>query len=268
MNHGAIPLAIIMIAGILIAGCTQLSGSGTAAPAVPATPVNPSASPAAAPQATGTTGPAAAGTGIVQENASIIRYISQVRDIRDSKLLFSLRVPVEWNVTTYRMENPENFEGSMYQTDLLPNNTFYIQTFTDYRSREQNYRDECRRWVPAPKESVVTINGITFDRFESAADGVTRVAYVARKTSVNDFGYLSVLAFSANTSNRFAAEDYETVVASFRYPGREEIGSLPGDEIPRITPPAGEGGSVRSAFRSGGSAPSGGRSTGGCARCR
>ena len=101
--------------------------------------------------------------------------------------------------------------------------------------------------------TVVTINGITFDRFESTANGKTNVTYVARQTCMNEFGYLSVLAFSADTSNRFAVEDYDRVVASFRYYGREEVSTMPGEEIPRILPDEGEGGSVKSAFKSGSS---------------
>lgn len=209
------------------------------------------------PEATGTPEPA----------VTVVRYISQVRDVKDSKLLFSLQVPVEWSLSTYRIENPENYEGYMYQTDVIGNNTFSIHTFIDYRSREQNYRDDCRRWIPAPAESVAVINGITFDRFESTSDGRTNVMYVARKTSMNDFGYLSVISFSADAGNPFEKEDYEKVVASFRYHDRESAGTIPGVEIPRIEPVAEEGGSVKSATRSGSSSPAG-SSSGGCSCCR
>jgi hypothetical protein len=185
---------------------------------------------------------------------TIVHYIPLTKEIRDSKLLFSLQVPVEWTPSTYRLENPENYEGFMYQTDLLKNNTFYIHTYENYRNRDQNYRDEAKGWVPAPTMSVVTINGITFDRFESTANGTTRVTYVSRQTCMNDFGYLSVLAFSADTSNRFAVEDYDRVVASFRYHSSEKVSTMPGEEIPRILPDEEDGGSVRSASRSGSSA--------------
>lgn len=256
----------ILFLAIFIAGCTQSAGT------VPVTPVV-----AAAGEPSGgsqhsvvTTGepviPQPEATGIPEPVVTMVRYISQVRDVKDSRLLFSLQVPVEWSLSTYRIENPENYEGYMYQTDVIGNNTFYIHTFIDYRSREQNYRDDCRRWVPAPAESVVVINDITFDRFESTSDGRTNVMYVARKTGVNDFGYLSVLSFSADAGNPFGKEDYEKVIASFRYHGRESVSTMPGEEIPRIEPVAGEGGSVKSATRSGSSAPA--SSSSGCSSCR
>jgi uncharacterized membrane protein YgcG len=191
--------------------------------------------------------PAAAATSAPPQVPAIIRHVSQVKDVKDSELLFSLQVPVEWSISTHRLENPENFVGFMYQTDLVRNNTFSIHTFTNYRWREQNYRDEFRRWIPAPNESDVTINGIAFDRFESTANGSTRVGYVAQQACANEGGYLSVLAFTANTSNRFEKEDYDKVVASFRYYGKEFISTMPGEEIPRLAPPEQEAGNMRSA---------------------
>lgn len=238
-------LFLAMIACIVIAGCTQVSGTSPVTPQPttgPATPV---------PTVVETGIPTAAVTSTPEEVVTIVHYIPLVKEVKDSKLLFSLQVPVEWNPSTYRLENPENYEGFMYQTDLVKNNTFYIHTFENYRNREQNYRDDCRGGVPAPNVSVVTINGITFDRFESTANGKTSVTYVARQSSMNDFGYLSVLAFSADTSNRFAVEDYDRVVASFRYYSRDKVSTMPGEEIPRILPDEGDGGSVKSASKGG-----------------
>lgn len=249
-NYAAIVLTGILVLGILSAGCTQ--SSGTAVTTVPTTAETPV--------------PTAVVTSTPNEVAPIVRYISLVRDVKDSELLFSVQVPVEWNVSTHRLGNPENFAGFMYQTDLVANNTFYIHTFTDYRSREQNYRDECRRWSPVPNESAVTINGIAFDRFESTADGLTNVAYVSRKTGVNDHGYLSVLAYSTETSKRFEKVDFEKVIASFRYYSKDDVSTMPGKEIPRIAPPVEEAGNMRSAV--GGGSSSAASSSGGCSCCR
>jgi len=186
-------------------------------------------------------------TSAPRDVTTIIHQVSQVRDVKDSELLFSLQIPVEWSVSTHRLDNPENFIGFMYQTDLVRNNTFSIHTFTNYRWREQNYRDEFRRWIPAPNETEVTINGITFDRFESTSNGSTKVGYVAQQACANEGGYLSVLAFTANTSNRFEKEDYDTVVASFRYYSTDCVSTMPGEEIERIAPPEEEAGNMRSA---------------------
>jgi hypothetical protein len=247
---------LVVIACIFLSGCTQQSGTVPVTTAVSGTSPPLSGTAIPAPSAVEPAVPTAAATSSPGQVATIIHQVSQVKDVKDSELLFSLQVPVEWSVSTQRLDNPENFIGFMYQTDLVRNNTFSIHTFTNYRWREQNYRDEYRRWVPAPNETVVTINGITFDRFESTANGSTNVAYVARQTSANEHGYLSVLAFTANTSNRFEKEDYDKVVASFRYYGCDVISTMPGEEIVRIAPPEDEGGNMRSA--SGRSSPTGG----------
>jgi hypothetical protein len=242
-----------------VAGCTQSSGTGPGATAVTVTSPLPADPATPAPTAADTAVP----TSTPQEIVTIVHLVSQVKDVKDSELLFSLQVPVEWSVSTYRLENPENFEGFMYQTNLVKNNTFYIHTFTNYRSREQNYRDDCLRSSPAPNVTTVTINGLTFDRFESTANGRTNVTYVPRKNDVNDYGYMSVLAFSANTSNRFETEDYDKVVSSFRYYSKDNISSMPGVEIPKIVSYDEEGGSVRSAEASSYPSPSSGSSKGG-----
>ncbi|RPI40093.1 MAG: hypothetical protein EHM53_03250 [Methanoregulaceae archaeon] len=257
-------LFLVVIACIFLADCTQLSGTVPGTPAVPVPSLPPSGTAIPNPPAVEPAVPPAAATSAPPQVPAIIHQVSQVKDVKDSELLFSLQVPVEWSVSTHRLENPENFVGFMYQTDLVGNNTFTIHTFTNYRWREQNYRDECRRWIPAPNESVVTINDITFDRFESTANGSTKVAYVARQTSANEHGYLSVLAFTANTSNRFEKEDYDKVVASFRYYGCDVISTMPGEEIVRIAPPEDEGGNMRSASgRSSSAAASAGSSSAG-----
>jgi len=209
-----------------------------------------------------TTVPLPATTDIPVQVVTIVHQVSQLKDVKDSEFLFSLKVPVEWNISTRRLDNPENFIGYMYQTDLVRNNTFYIQTYINYQDRDQNYRDDCRRWSPAPNITTVTINGIVFDRFESTSGGLTNVTYVARKVSTNERGYLSVLAFSASAGNRFEKEDYEKVVSSFRYYSKEDISTMPGEEIARILPLREEGGSVHSAVKSSGSS-GGGSSSGG-----
>ena len=253
---------------IFLAGCTQSSGTGPAPTAVAVTTPPPAETAATPLPAEAATAGAATTTIVPQQVVTIIHQVSLTRDVKDSELLFSLQVPVEWSVSTRRIANPENFIGFMYQTDLVKNNTFYIHTFTNYRSREQNYRDECLRWIPAPNRTVVTINGLTYDRFESTANGRTNVTYVMRQAGMNEAGYLSVLAFSADTNNRFEKEDFDKVVASFRYYSRDKVGTMPGEEITRIPPPEEEAGNMRSATASGssGGGSSGGSSAPSCSR--
>jgi hypothetical protein len=267
MNYSGI-LVLAVIACMVIAGCTQVAGTVPAAPAAaPATTTAPADLPTPVPEVTETALPAAAETLPPETVVTVVHYIPLVRDVKDSQLLFSLQVPEGWTPSTYRLENPENYEGFMYQTDLLKNDTFYIHTYENYRNRDQNYRDECKAWVPSPNMSVVTINGIVFDRFESTANGTTRVTYVSRQCSMNDFGYLSVLAFTADAGDRFAVEDYDRVVQSFRYYAHDKIGTMPGSEIPRILPDESDGGSVKSAVKSSSSVQKSSKSSG-CALSR
>ncbi|MGB9175321.1 MAG: hypothetical protein WCB46_01110 [Methanoregula sp.] len=200
-----------MVFGILFAGCTQSSGTGPGTTAFMET-TRPAAEPAT-------------------------HQVSLLRDIKDSDHLFSLQVPVEWNVKTYRLNVLNNPEGFVYQTDLVEGNVYYIQTFTAFRSQEQVYRDQFRHWSPSPTETTATINEIIYDRFESTSDGKTSVAYVARKSSANERGYTNVIVFVANTSHRFEKEDFEKIVASFRYFSGSDASSMPGEEITRSNPP-------------------------------
>jgi hypothetical protein len=261
MKYNAVFLMAIVVFASLFTGCVKLSGNSPETPVVSITtlPVPEPATPV----------PVPAGTAAPRQVVTVIHQVSQVRDIKDSELLFTLQVPVEWNVTTHRLKNPENTEGLMYQTDLVGDNVFFIQTYTISHSQDQNYRDQFRQWSPVPTETTVVINGITCDRFESTAGGTTNVSYVVRKTSANERGYASVLVFSANNSNRFEMEDFEMVVSSFRYFSGTVAGTMPGEEIKKIAVPEDESGSVRSAVGSGSSGSAGsGSSSGGCSRCR
>jgi hypothetical protein len=249
----AIVLIGILVLGIFFAGCTQSSGSGTLSTAVPVT----SPSPPVAMTVTSTSTP--------HEIVTIIRHVSQTRDVKDSELLFSLQVPVEWNVTTYRLKNSDITEGLLYHTDLVGDGVFTIRTYAISRGQDQAYRDEYRMWSPTPNETTVKINEITYDRFESITNGKTRVAYVVRKSSANERGYASVLFFSANTSNSFEKEDFEKVVSSFRYFPGISVGTTSGEEIPRIAAIEDPSGSAMS--KKSGSSESG-VSSGGCSCCR
>ncbi len=159
---------------------------------------------------------------------TIIHYISQVRDVKDSDLRFTLRVPVEWDIRTVRLDEPG---GLLFRTSLGERDTFTIISFANIASREDQYRTEARHWLPAPVVTAPVINDIPYDRFESTANGTTRVMYIPRAGFGRDRKYLSILAYSADTGNRFGREDNDRIVATFRsYPGT--TGTLPGEEIP------------------------------------
>jgi hypothetical protein len=196
---------VIIVLVIFLSGCTQSSGTGAVTPVPVTTRLTPGPAP--------------------------YHQDSLYKDIKDSSHLFSLQVPVEWNVYTYRLKNADTSEGLIYQTDLVEDNVFYINTYTASRSPEPAYGDQFRNWSPAPTETTVTINGITYDRFESTFHKKTSVAYVARKSSANERGYVSVIVFTANTTKGFKKEDFEKIVASFRYFSGSSASSLPGEEI-------------------------------------
>jgi hypothetical protein len=173
--------------------------------------------------------PHPAATSAPQQVVTIIHYVSQVKDIKDSELLFALQVPVEWNVSSYRLMKSDYPD---YRTDLVADNVFSIYSSSITKNQDQTYRDQFRQWSPAPTETTVTINNITYDRFESTLDGKTNVSYIVRKNNTNERGYASVLVFTARDSNRFEKEDFEKVVSSFRYFSMKSAGAIPGEEIP------------------------------------
>jgi hypothetical protein len=256
VRHPGIFLILVAVWCIISAGCMQ--SPGTRAPVVPVTTiagfeqaVPPSPVPA-------TTPPGQGGT--------VTYQVSPVKNVKDSELLFSLQVPADWNVTTYRISNPSDTEGLAYRTDLFRDNVFSIHTYAITRNQDQAYRDEYRKEIPAPAETTLTINGITFDRFEMRTDGNTSVAYVARKNSANERGYASVLFFTANATGGPGQADFEKVVSSFRYFPARSAGTVPGEEILRIAPPVEDGGSATSATGAAGSGSSGGGGGCGCGR--
>lgn len=265
MNYTAILLMLIMIPALFLAGCTQSSGSGPLTTPVPVTTI-PS-------QGLETPLPTAAETRAIQEEVTIIRYVSQVRDIKDSDLLFTLQIPIEWGAATYRLTNSDM---SDYRTDIGADTMLSIYTYAAPRSQDQEYRDEFRHWSPAPIVKTITTNDITYDRFESESEGKTKVAYVVRKGSVNERGYASVLVFTARDSNRFEEDDFEKIISSFRYFDGRSARNEPGEEIPlfdsagnAISRKASGGGSLAWGEWEGGSGDSpedsapGGDSTGG-----
>ena len=254
MKYYSILLLVIMGMSITLAGCMQTSGTIPVTPAVPVT-----TTPA---QASVTPGPAKAETSFPGQVVTIVDQVSQVRNIKDTELLFTLQVPVEWDVSTYRINNNGDSEFLEYRTDLVAGDVFYINTYTASRNQDQEYRDRFRKWSPAPVETTVKIHEITYDRFESTSNGKTMVAYVARKGSANERGYASLIVFVADTGNRFEKEDFERVVSSFKYFPATDAGSLPGTEITRSNPPFDSNGSANSRTRN-----SGPESYGGCSKC-
>ncbi len=115
-------LVLLVVAVILSAGCVQSSAETTALPPVSAPATEP-----ATPFPTVT-------TEAPREVVTLIHYVSPPRDLRDSSLLFALRAPATWNVSTRRMANSDT---SDYRTDLVSDDTFFITTFPITRSREQ-----------------------------------------------------------------------------------------------------------------------------------
>jgi hypothetical protein len=258
MKYWAVSVFAIVILGIFLAGCTESSAPVQVTPVVVHTTLPP--------PVPATNSPTAQETSATQQVVTIIHQVSQVRDIKDSELLFTLQVPVEWNVTTYRVKTADP-EVMLYKTDLVADNIFSVYTYTVSRSQDQAYRDQFRQWSPAPVETTVTINTIVYDRFESASGSRTTVAYVARKGSANERGYASVITFTADTNNRFEKDDFERIVSSFRYFSANVAGTVPGEEIPHGNPPFESSGSMNSAKGGSDSGSSGGSSSGGCSRC-
>ncbi|MFA5268356.1 MAG: hypothetical protein WC379_10330 [Methanoregula sp.] len=223
MRYPEIFAILVVIGCIILTGCTQSSGTS---PGIPAVPETTSSGP-------GTPVPTAAVTSVPEQVVTIIHFVSRTKTIRDSEHLFALQVPVEWNVSTHQMMS----SGSpYYRTDLIAGNVFTIYTVSITNNQDMAYRDEVRQWSPAPEEKTVVINTISYDRFESASAGKTNVSYIVRRISANERGYVNVITFSANISNRFEKEDFEKVVSSFRYFSGSSASDEPGEEIPLFDP--------------------------------
>lgn len=224
MRYSLIIALFVVAAGVFAAGCAQPAASRADAPAALVTP-SPAPVASSLPAVTETPAPA--------QVVTVVHQVSLLKDIRDRDLLFTLQVPVEWNPSTTLLKNADDSEGLIYRTDLVPGDVFYILTYTDSRNQDQGYRDQFRKWTPAPAETTVTSGGVTWDRFESSSNGKTQVAYVARKGSANERGYASVLVFTADDSDRFQKDDFEKVVASFSYFSAHAADTVPGSDIPR-----------------------------------
>lgn len=220
-------IVLVLLACSLTAGCIVSSGINQTPPADDITTPSPSVTQPAA--FTSPTISAAVTTSAPQETVTVVRYVPQLKDLKDPELLFAIRVPAEWNVSTWRLMKADLPD---YRTDLVYGGGFSIWSYPSSRSREQAYRDQYRQWSPAPNESTVTINGIRYDRFESRSAGNTSVAYIMDTNSANERAYAGVLVFTARDCNRFELEDFEKVVSSFRYYPRSSEASVPGAVIP------------------------------------
>jgi len=220
-------ILLILLACSLTGGCIVSSGINQAPPAdgitTPSPPVTEPAT-SASPGISAALMPSAP-----QETVTVVRYVPLLKDLKDPELLFTLQVPAEWNVSTWRLAKADLPE---YRTDLVSGGVFSIWSYPSSRSREQAYRDQYRQWSPAPDESTVTVNGIRYDRFESRSAGNTSVAYIMDTNSANERGYAGVLVFTARDCNRFELEDFEKVVSSFRYYPRSSGATVPGTVIP------------------------------------
>ncbi len=93
---------------------------------------------------------------------TIIHYVVPVKAWRDTELHIAFEAPQDWARTTHQLSPPEGSQGLEYQTDLVSNDIFYIRTYPISRNQDQEYRDMFRKWEPAPVETTVTLNGITY----------------------------------------------------------------------------------------------------------
>jgi hypothetical protein len=220
-------ILILLITLILATGCTQSQSTPQPVTAAPTQSPTTTALPA------GTSVPGVT-VSAPQVTVTIIHFIVPTKAWKDSVLHIAFAAPQDWTVTTMPVKLPEGSQGLIYQTNLDPAGAFNITTFPVSLSNDQAYRDTFRTWDPAPVQTTITINGIVFDRFESAKDGKTQVGYVAQKASANDIGFSSVLKYTTDASRPFDREDFEKVVGSFSYFTSENASTMPGGEIPRI----------------------------------
>lgn len=229
MKRSAAVLVIIVLFAIL-AGCTQSQPATLATPVVTQVPATQSPVTEVIPA----TSAAPVATSVPVQTVTVIRYVVPDKTWKDSKLQITFATPETWAVTTHQMSLPDGSQGLEFKTDLVAEDAFYIITFPISRNQDQDYRNAFRKWTPVPDETTVTINKIVFDRFESTFNGMTKVGYVARKSSANDLGYSSVIYFIADDSRQFQQDDFEKVVQSFAYLAKTDVPAAAGEEIPRV----------------------------------
>lgn len=169
--------------------------------------------------------------------------------LKDSRLWFTITVPEDWNATAAWEAGGGTWQGQYSYTYLgveefdtnrslwrINSTKIFIMTYAITRNQDQDYRNFYRdNWKPVPVETTETINGITFNRFESKGEG-TAVAYVGKKTSANGRGYATLIRYFV-TKNE-CQEDIEEIVHTFRYlSGREiSLGNVTGNEISLFYP--------------------------------
>jgi hypothetical protein len=219
---------ILLTVLILASGCTQSSPAPLPYTTVVTQPVATTALPAV-------TLPAPVTSVTPQPVVTIIHYIVPVKAWKESDLHLAFEAPQDWNVTTRLLDQPEGSQGLVYRTELVPNDVFFITTYPLSLNKDQAYRDTFRTWDPAPVQTTVTINGITYDRFESSGSGKSHVGYVVQKGSASDLGFASVLVYTTDDVSRpFDKADFERVVSSFTYFTSRDAGSVTGEEIPLV----------------------------------
>ncbi|MDD1693598.1 MAG: hypothetical protein LUQ71_02620 [Methanoregula sp.] len=227
MKLSGIGILIILIALLLAAGCTRSTPA-------PATLTATTAAPQPITSAAAETPVPAVTTSAPQVTVTVIHLIVPTTAWKDTELHFAFDAPQDWDVTTRLMDRPEGSQGLMYKTELVSNDAFSIITYPVNLNQDQAYRDTFRTWKPVPVETTVTINGITFDRFDSSGNGKSQVGYVAQKGSANDLGFASVITYTTNSSRMFEQEDFEKVVSSFTYFTGNRAANVTGTEIPGV----------------------------------
>jgi len=227
MKFSGILLLILIAALLLAAGCTQPSP----APAV-VQPITPAATPSVT--VAETTVPSVTASA-PQVTVTVIRYLVPTKAWKDSELHLAFEAPEGWNVTTREASLPDASQGHIYRTVLMPGGVFTLITYPVSQNQDQAYRNEFRGWTPAPVETTVTLNGIVYGRFESTANGQTRVGYVVQKASANDAGYASVFVYlTDNTARPYDKEDFEKLVSTFTYFTKDQAVNVTGEEIPTV----------------------------------
>lgn len=223
-----VSLILLLIIGLLAAGCSQPAspppGASTVPPAVPAGTFAIPATPLHT-----VPSPTEIRTGAIPPKSPL----PLTKTVKDRELLFSLVVPDSWNMETERLSNPEGYEGLAYRTSVPFDTSFTILTYAITRGQDQDIRNAIRdTWIPKPNETTVTLNSITCDRFETSSGGKTAIAYVVRKASANEKGFASWITCTSTPSGRLSPGDCDAIVRTFRYLSLRDADSVPGELIP------------------------------------
>ena len=179
--------------------------------------------------------------------------------IKDTKLLYTIFAPDGFAGRTIRVTKSTGY-SIIYKTviynpavarvdDIVNDNSgnyrqlddsltifFYSATL----SQDQEVKNLIRDKGVANIETIVSYNGIKYNRFEIESDPFSgkpgkTVVFIGSKGDANENGYLPEMIYTVTGTGKLSEATFEDMVKSFRFYPARRIDSAPGTETDRPT---------------------------------